>query len=668
MSVGNKLKFLLDDTEVENPVGWEDLRTTIRREGTFNACLVSQDVELGFIGTGYAYLHDLFLTNFCNKVDVKILANIGDEQVFTQIIRGTIFSSDCKFNERTGVATVKIEDRSFYASINNNKSIKTSPFTSKSKNGEDITVCPTYEVDFYKVSNNTLARADVPCVRVYDAFRFMIDFMTDGTVGFESETFDVGGDWEGLCITIGAHIRTGTASKFTQFSFMELYQAVAGRIPIGLRVLNPYDNPTIKIEVLSDLYDVTPVFDFENIYEILTSTDQNRLYSKIHLKTGAVLNDFSYPFPEDIDFFGFKDEEFFIIGDCNIDKSLDIFCDWVCSSNVIQSIVEAPFSQDYDSDLFLINTTLSSTTAGRTTNTDFLQVGAYYYNEALTNSATAIRYMGFVPNSIASFFFEDGAYTFKAYRTTDITHTATVAPDNDDYNPLALNAEDFDINAAYDTGLYRFTAGAIGVYRIKTRLQLDTSGGVGTGEANFQAYIRHYDSTGTLRAVGDVIIGSTGTVIYGYRMFTPNTFLGGVPYRNVVGGSSYTFEGDRLIIMQTGDYIVYRFSKVGAFGDVDYTIQGGSSETYMECTENSLGSGTFQTGDPSTYPALVHEFTYPLRREDFLTILNNNTSLVGFAMSGKSLRSAWVEELIYNEVTGNTTVKLITDKTTQNAS
>lgn len=660
--MNTQLKFLLDDTEVTTPDGWKDIKTSIRRDKQFNSVLVYQDVEVEFTGDGYEYLYTKLQDNFCNVIDLKILDACGGSS-YRQIIRGKIFVSDCRFDEKNCKARIKIEDRSFYASINNNKSIKTSVFTDKSKNGTTITTATTYNLDIYSVSANALVRSNAQAVTVYEAFRVLIDFMTDGEVGFESNTFNVGGEWEGLCITTGYQLRTASTANFTQFSFIELWDAVKSRIPIGFKIVDPYNSPTIKIEALSELYGSTTAHDFADINQITTSVDQERLFAKMKFNTGAKDSDLTLPFPEDIDFFGFKEEEFFIVGSCNIDTALELNCNWIVSSNVIQKVVAG--DQGYDANLFLITSTLSSATDGRTTNTDFLQVGAYYYNEELTNSATAIRYIGFVPNSIASFLSVTGAGTFHAYLPSDITHTATVAPDNDDYNPLALSAESYDVSGAYNTTLYRFTAPDGGVYKIDTNIVLDANGsGVGSATAYFQAYLRVYDSTGTLQDVGDIIGGTT----YGYRMFTETTFLTGVPYVGIGVGGSYNFTGSRRIVLRQGDYIILRFSKVGTTGDIDYTIQSGVDTTYMKCEENTLGGGIFQTGDPSTYPALLHEFDYQLSRTDFDNLIENNTSLVTFAMNGQSKRKAWIEQLVYDETKGTATVKLITDKTTQNAS
>lgn len=661
----SEFKFLLDGIEVEDPIGWEAMLTTIRRDDTLNSVLVFQDGELSFTGDGYSYLYSKLEDSFCNVVAVDIFEKCGSDD-YIQIIKANIFLSDVRFNEKNCTCAVKMEDNSFYAKINNNKNIKTSPFTTKSKNGTDITISPTYLLDVYDLTD-IIQRSDIETVRVYDAFRFLIDFMTDGTVSFQSTSFDVGGTWEGLCISTGFRLRTGTATDaFTQFSFQELYTEVASRIPIGMKVINPYTSPTIVIDTLDLLYPNTEIDNYTDINEIVTSVDQGKLYSNIRVGSRTINSDLTLKFPEDIRFFGFKEEEFFIIGECNLDNTLELVNNWVLSSNVIYLTVNG--DQAYDSDLFLIDSVLATSTTGRTDNQDYLQTGDYFYNMDLNNANTIIRYVGFVPNSIASYFDVTGAGTFHAYLPSNLTHTAVVAPDNDDYNPLALSAENYDISGAYNTGTYRFTAPSTGVYTFNTNVKLSTgSGGVGTVFAYFQAYLRVFDSAGN-PTVGEYF--GSPAVYYGVRMFTASTFLApyGIPFVAVGASTTVNFTNTVNIIMRQGDYCYLRFSKSGTTGDVDYTINSGVDNTYMKCDDNTLGGGIFETGNPSEYPVLVHEFEYPLSKSRFDNLLADSSGLINFSMNGKPNRKAWIKEISYNHAVGTARVKLITDKTTQNAS
>ena len=49
-------------------------------------------------------------------------------------------------------------------------------------------------------------------------------------------------------------------------------------------------------------------------------------------------------------------------------------------------------------------------------------------------------------------------------------------------------------------------------------------------------------------------------------------------------------------------------------------------------------------------------------------VIADSSGLINFSMNGKPNRRAWIKEISYNHAVGTARVKLITDKTTQNAS
>ena len=84
--------------------------------------------------------------------------------------------------------------------MNNNKNIKTSLDGLFTKNQETLAAAHQYDLDVYSVTANTLVRT-VPSCRVWEAFDYFISFMTDNGVTFASDTFGIGGEFEGLCVT-----------------------------------------------------------------------------------------------------------------------------------------------------------------------------------------------------------------------------------------------------------------------------------------------------------------------------------------------------------------------------------------------------------------------------------------------------------------------------------
>lgn len=363
------IRFYLDGTLFENPDGWDELRSKVKRDDNLNAVLIFQEASVEFTGDAYTYLYDKLLTiGFCAVVDIQVEQSCTDGNGWQLLFKGRIFLADCEFNERTGKAQAKLEDNSYYSLIKNNAKIKTALDTDLTKNGQPLAQAPVYEVDFYSVAANTLQVSDVPCIRVYDALQYLISFMSDNRVGFASNLFDIGGRWEGLCITTGQRMRTKTATPWEQLNFITLLNEVYyATEPLIMIIEDPYGSPTIRIEEQGYSYANTTNFLLENVYEVTTGIEQEKLYSSVIVGSSDTDDTFTYPFPEEIDFFGFKTEQLFITGECNIDNELQLQGDFIRSSNLIEKQLSF---QDYDKSYFIIHTELASNVSGRTTNTN----------------------------------------------------------------------------------------------------------------------------------------------------------------------------------------------------------------------------------------------------------------------------------------------------------
>ena len=650
------MKFWLDGSEVDEPIDWADLTSVLKRDDTFNSVLLYQEGTLTFDSNGYDYLVGKIAENgFCGSVDIDVFDHSTESEP-VQIVKGTIFLSDISINEYDYTAVCKVEDRSFYAKINNNKNIKcvvSSPYT---KNQEDLTAATNYLLKLYKPPSSS-THWEIASVRVYEAFRVLVAFMTDNAVAFISDTFDIAGEWEGLTITSGKKIRIRDGSEvdlddpLPSFSFQDLFNEINKRIPIGMIIENPLTNPTLRIEALSYFYDTATAYSFDEVEKITTNFDTEKLYSVVKLGTANTDTSLSLSFPEDISFRGFREEEFHVLGDCNIDKALDLQCDWTTSSNVI----EANFSSTddtYDKHLYLIDSTLTSTVYGESTATNYLGLGTprYYANERLTNAAVAERYLGGVPNSIAKFFGLIGDGLFKAHLAADQSYASS---GNDIFLPSGFDTIDYNTGSYYNVGTYFYTATEAGIFTFKSEIAINITALISAPVVYWQLLFRRYDSGGTLLETKDGFFGNytSGLGINYYSNATTGTFT--------LGGKEAQF------IMNQGDYIGVELNKsVFISGDIDYTIKGGLS-TYFSCVDNTVGGGVYQKYDPFAYPIQQHLFEYPQRLSDWNTILANPTASYKFYNSPEIVRFAWIKELRYNHYKGLTNVKLITNKNTQ---
>jgi hypothetical protein len=658
------IRFLLNGTEVSPATNWQEVSSTIKKDSEYNLFLLFQEYDLIFVDDGYEYIfNELTTDGFCTEIGITIQSLCLGQ--WTTIFNGIIFVSDCEINEKNCSIKCKVSDKSFFSKVNNNKNIKTSLDGLYTKNQVSIAASTTYDLDVYNVTANALVRT-VPTCRVSEAFSYLIKFMTDNTVSFASTTFGVGGTWEGLCITTGERLRGVTPSinvgQWQPFSFITMFQEINNRIPIVLLVENPFTNPVIRIESLDYLYGSANTFNATDIDEIVTTYDTDKLYALV--KFGSPTDtSLSLDFPETINFYGFKDEEFHILGTCNLDQSLDLTSEWVVSSNVIQQVVGS--SQDYDSNLFLINSVLTDSVSGRTTNDNFLNVSParYHYNQLLNNDNISQRYIPEFSNSMAAFYVNTLFGQALGYVPTNFSHNNFLT--NEDYTGF-LNAESYDYGNNFDTGTGLYTAPQAAVYNVTAQLSITPTTQNGTGFNWYQIWLEHYDDSNTL--------------INTYEIAQPNNFLGsGITNAYWVAGGLNTFAktlAPTLISMNSGDYLSFRIKSYpdgipqsGVYlGGQYYTINQGVTNTFLKVIETTIAGGVFNDVNPDDIKVQNHRFNYPMSQSTFETILANPVGKIGFGMNGQNLRYGWIKELKYNHVSQVANFILTTSKSTINAS
>jgi hypothetical protein len=636
------MQFLLDDVIYDAPKGWEDIETSIKRDFQYNAVLANQDTDVDFTGEAYDYLYTKLRTDgYCTKTKFEV--RISDDGItYRTLLRGNLFMSDIQFNERTCTATVKIEDNSYYAMINNNKSISTTLDSGKSKNGVSITTPPVYQVDFLNIATLGVARADVNCYRVYDAFEYLIKFMSDGRLQFTSDylqttTFTdemegslLGFGWKGLCITTGINIRNGSGTNDfsqSQFSFDDLWKEISRRIPLVLIVENPYgEYPTIRIENRDYQYTNANIFTATDVYEVISKVDTKSIYAKVNVGSSVVTD--QGLFPEQIHFFGFGPEEYIVQGECNIDTALELGTDWATSSNVICQQLNG--FQDYDSNLFLVETEYFSPTSGQTWNYNNLGLITppiyYYFNTNLTNSYILNRYRGGLPGDLAQYTGVKGEGEFQA---TELAAYAIGALTTMNFTNVIFN------NGSHYNGLNAFIAPIAGVFNFNIALTATSTGyTTSTQSCTVGIYAFIYDAGGTLQSnnqFGNLITMSQANPNQGYNFTGP-------------------------LILNDGWYVIFKAQKTASIPAITVQFEANSS---LECVDNSIGGGIFVTVDNADIPLYLYEMEYPMCQDDFDIIMANTVGTVQFNMNGQPYRRGWISELTYNHTRGMATIKLI---------
>ena len=628
------LVFEIDNVPYDAPENWETVDTVLKRDRTFDGILATYDATVTFYGAAYDYLLSLKAQGFCSSALLEVYRTDGYTPSI--IAQGRIFIADCEFREAVKGVVCKIKDDTFFAKINSNKGIKTIPSVNLSKNGSTITPAQAYDVLMYDLSDTSLSRT-IYSVRVYEAFRWYVDFMTNGTLQFQSDSFNYGGEYEGLCITVGSKFSSPIFDNYntstpplTAFSFEDLYKEVKKKIPICFVIQDPFTNPVFRIETIDYLEGNPSALTFTDIDAITTKFDVQRLYSSIKVGSKTLNTSTFLNFPENINFVGFKEEEFFTVGECSINNTLDLVSDWVISSNCIEHALAG--NQDYDGDLFLLNTLVTDAANhdGRSINTDYLDTGFFYYNELLSNFQTLNRNNGGFPSSLARNFNADTDATFQAVTTgLSVSATGNFA--------TIFDAETFDNGNNYNIGTYRFTAPFTNVFKFDLQVIFDLQTIVapplgGVNVVNAVLKIRIYDSGNVLRQ--DITMDTTS-------MFAVNV---------------YTYQGVRSIVMNQNDYAIasVTFSKAGGSFSGDVLVPN----TYFSCVSTGDGSSLIEIVDSDNYDVTTHEFNYPLTAEQFETIIDSPVDSFEFYSNANNKRIGRLDDIKFNYNTNLATIKL----------
>lgn len=675
------MRFYLDGTLVDPATNWQEVSSTIRRDKELNVFLLFQEYTLTFDGSGFDYLlGKINGPGFCTQVNIDIEKLCEDE--WRIIFSGILFISDCEVNEKTGTIQAKVSDKSFFSKINNNKNIKTAIDAPYTKNQLDATPVEIYDLELFNVTANASVRTVEAC-RVEEAFRYLIDFMTDKTVAFVSDTFGANGDWKGLAICTGYRLRGGIATdvlnRWIPFSFLQLFEEVNKRIPIILLVENPFTNPTVRIESIDYLYGQNIDTICENVDEIKTSFDTDKLYAIV--KFGSPTDDTNIlNFPETINFFGFRQEEFHLLGTCNVDKTLDLSADWVVSSNIMERVITTAGGQDYDSNLFLITTIYTDDFTGRTTNDNFLNQNPpmYNYNALLNNASISDRYIEDLSASIAAFYIDSKEGQALGYQTVNQSITGPAPYLAVQTQTLTLPAESYDNGGYFNNATYRFVALQTANYTIDAKITaLYVGAGANLNQGLFEFRLNHYDASNTLKKTYK-LYNNNNTFFSGVALFTGNNVVGytvgnfqsfgaaGCP--QLLGGTGANVN----INMVANDYLQLEVNYIP--WQVGITVSGtnvdtlaGANNTYIRCVSSSVVGSVFLNIDEDQFRIQKHKFRYPIQQGTFDTILNNPIGRIGFGMASQAFRYGWIDELKYNHSTNIAEFTLTTNRKSQNA-
>lgn len=614
-------KFYIGYTEIrDHPDGWEDMTATIRLDKELKGLFQLMDTSLTFHGDGHDLLKSRSDTyGYCHKEPFEVRQRRSDGNYYP-VYSGLIFLKDVEFTEgRQGTyAKVSPQDNGFYARIFNNRNLKAKIYAGKSRNNVDITPAPYFRMKYFNPTTGTYYAMYTPtgsnertttCFKVFDVLRYLVDFMSDGTVNFSSTIFDTGGKYEDYYVTNGYCARFAVPGGTTQelfqdnwdeMSFSDILTELNVQFNLGFVVSFNGSTSTLQVEEYSYLFQTNIVDSLTNCEVLKRKPASEYLYGSVDTGSEIITDEAFLSFPARIRLVGFEKQTYIILGDCNNDRVLNLTNKWIIDTNTIEDLVVNynTVSTANDKNFILINATPDTGNIVEAVQSNWLTGGAtpQYYNEQLNSNNKLSRYLGAIPNSIAIAL---GATdnTFSASSPTQYTTTTQLLMD--------FTTEISDPNNNYDPVGKYYTVPTTGVYTFEYSGILNSLGIPCLPK--FEFYVEVYDS-------GDTPGVSTPLISYNISPFIGATSSNCVNVPFTISGSVNATAAQKISFK-----LVINSRNI---------IRANSIITLVATAD---GGGTYKTFNPEDFPIMRSTISdYPFHHTRFNNLSSDPRGLFSF--------------------------------------
>lgn len=567
--------------------------------------------ELEFNGDGYDFIENILFTQSpCNQID--FLLSIDGIDYF----EGIIDTTESDFNLSREVVSIPIADNNVSSYITKNAKIKTYLNVTKSKNGTTITAATrisnlamfTPSTGVYDLLNQTQVYP------VGDVFRYLVEFMSDGAMTATSPLFDTGGTKEGVCIINGSAFARFDTGASPLVSFFDLFTEMDKLYNIAYKI--DYATNTMIIDLTSNLYSTTNILTVSQVRDLKLSFTKEMFYSKIKVGSTKIQEaSSSFTFPEAV-FLGFNEEEYFTLGQCNIDNELNLVNDYIIDSNAMEDML-LNFNDSYKDDTVIIETDYPGT--NQATKFNNLIPLTFAYNIGLNNFNKSQNWLGSFPNDILAYL-NNEANNFEATKNSYITVTGNVIHNTVITNPAG--------NYSGVTGRYTCPLAGIGSYTFVWEYTGLSYSGIAVGVTTATFQLVHYTSAG-------VVIQTLPLKTFVSEIITAT---------NAFGSTSAS------VFMSPTDYV--RIESTAITGTTSFGLITFSGDFADE-------GGTYQAYDPNDYKSFILEFEAPLTQAQFESVRDNITNTITVTTGNKTFKG-WVRGVKRDILTGMAKFKLIT--------
>lgn len=648
------IKF--DGAEVSNPLEWAEMFIAIEYDSENQITEISYDDNLTFIEDAYAYLYSRRNTE-CELIPVEITSYYGDTLL---TLKGNIFITDCVFDELNCTVKAPIQDDGYSSRIQNNKRTKVGLATTTTKNGLPLTLPTERLVTFFTPLTGGYSNS-IRGYTVFEAFKFLVGWMSDNKVTFQSDYFETGegvSDW--LCS--GVDIRLSVvppANKVSppQMSFDSLYTLMrrVRNVAIGFQ-RDSSNNPILRLEPISFFRQSTVNLNLTDVNKTELSYVKELLYARILIGSNITLpsqcnnGNTNCAAANNISYYGFNEEEYYLTGECNedVDFNLTIQNDFIVDTNTIEDTLI--YGNDtYDEKVFLVHTFENTPSAWRATSTDVFNIGDYWYNEAYTNKEILARYIDYLTGTLNLFNLYNGINLFlyegnvqsgvllPAQTPTYTRYPLTVGVG------VPLNDVIYDPFNTLDTGNERFYPPDDGVYQFCVGIAIDDFPSSDAGViVSVHLQIETYDS---LNNPIDTYQSDVRT--------------------HVTRLSDPIFEEwtSDFVPMNAGDYAVFScvYAQNLNVGILQSEIVFGGSlpqKQYFQCCASRVAVQDAQVNTGQDRRVAKTSCDYPIPISDFQAYLQDTSKLIRIS-NQRVDRTGWVDAIKFNINSGASSVSIL---------
>jgi len=321
-------KFTLNGTVIaDQPKGWDKAVINAKADKVIRGLFIVYTTKLEFWGDGFDIIDAALEENFCNEIDILIEEDECDPGTFTTVFEGLLQLPEIEYDVDACMISGRLVDIGYNAKIMNNKGLQATVSVPRSKNDVTITAAPVVSIGFYNPVDGVgfYAFPGRECFRVFECFRMLIEYMTDGEIGFESTLFDTGGDQEDLVIVTGEELRLPAAgSEAPRISFKQLFEEMDKKFNLGFAI-EPDGAGGFQVRIEETSYFQSQASDIrlENVRGLTYKLDKDDLYANVEIGSDIFDTALGLSYPP-VHIRAFRTENYTVLGTCNTDKTLNL--------------------------------------------------------------------------------------------------------------------------------------------------------------------------------------------------------------------------------------------------------------------------------------------------------------------------------------------------------